>query len=129
MSDTDFGDWDLDDAWDHEPPAPEQVAYRLHDLRSEIDAVAGAADLPTWDELEPEAQEMALGIGQVIVDFIVARNPDLAEDVARHLHNARRYLASSRLPAWDELPADDRQIGIDLMQLIIDWLRRQGALG
>lgn len=128
MSDTTFGDFEVDDAFDHEPPAPEQVAYKLHALRREIDVLAAGAELPAFDDLEPEAQQLALGIGEVIVAFIVERNPDVPEDVARHLHEARRYMASSRLPPWEELPADDRQVGIALMALIIEWLRRQGAL-
>lgn len=123
-----FGDFDVDDALDHEPPAPEQVTYRLHDLRREIDALAGAADLPTWDELTEPEQQLALALGDTIVGYIISAEPDEPEALARTLHNARRYIASSRLPAWEALDADDRQIGIDLMGLIIGWLRRQGAL-
>lgn len=124
-----FGDFDVDDAFDHEPPAPEQVTYRLHELRREIDALAGAADLPTWDELTEPEQQLALALGETIVDYIVSAEPDEPEALARTLHNARRYIASSRLPAWEALDDDDRQIGIALMGLIIGWLRRQGALG
>jgi hypothetical protein len=123
-----FGDFDVDDAFDHEPPAPEQVTYRLHGLRREIDALAGAADLPTWDELTEPEQQLALALGETIVGYIVSAEPDEPEALARTLHNARRYIASSRLPAWEALDADDRQIGIDLMALVIGWLRRQGAL-
>jgi len=126
---SDFGDYEVDDAFDHEPPAPEQVTYRLHELRSEIDALAGAADLPTWDELTAPEQELALALGDTIVGYIISAEPDEPEALARTLHNARRYIASSRLPTWEALDADDRQIGIDLMGLIIGWLRRQGALG
>lgn len=123
-----FGDWDDDDALGTEPADVDQVTYRLHDLRRAIDALAGAADLPAWDDLSPDAQEMARGIGQVIVDYLVSHDPDDPAMVARHLHDARRYVASSRLPPWDDLPADDRQIGVDLMGLIIGWLQRQGAI-
>lgn len=122
-----FGDFDVDDALDHEPPAPEQVAYRLHDLRLELDVLAGAAALPTWDELTAPEQDLGLAIGTALVDWLVTHTPDAA-DAARSLHNVRRYIASSRLATWEELDADDRQIGIDLMGVIIAWLRRQGAL-
>lgn len=128
MSDETFGDWDVEDAADHEPADPEQVSLRLHRLRTEIDLLAGENDLPTWDELSPEAQEMALGIGDVIVRFLTEHDPDDPELVARHLHDARRYVASSRLPTWDALSPDDKRVGIDLMSLLIAWLIRQGAL-
>jgi hypothetical protein len=122
-----FGDFDLDDALDHEPPAPEQVAYRLHSLRLEVDALAGAAELPTWDDLTPAEQSLGLSIGAALVDWLVTHAPD-ATDAARSLHNVRRFIASSRLPPWDELEPDDRALGVALMALIIGWLQRQGAL-
>jgi hypothetical protein len=125
---TDFGDWELDDALDQEPADPDQVAVRLHRLRVEVDALAGAAGLPMWDDLSPDAQEFAVGIGKVIVDYLISHDPDDPEPVARHLHEARRYLATSPLPPWDDLAPDDRQIGIDLMAILLNWLRRQGAL-
>lgn len=123
-----FGDFDGDDALDIEPPAPEQVSYKLHSLRVALDQLAGAQDLPQWDDLTPDTQAMALGIGAAIVDYIVAYEPENAEELARTLHNARRYVATSPLPPWDDLSADDRQVGIDLMGAILDWLERQGAL-
>ena len=125
---SDFGDWDSDDALDHEPPAPEQVSYKLHALRSELDALASGHELPTWDELEPPSQELALSIGELVVQYIVTHEPDRPEELARHLHEARRYVASSRLPRWEDLPPDDRQVGVELMAIVIRWLQRQGAL-
>lgn len=122
-----FGDWDPDDAFDHEPPAPEQVAYRLHDLRLEVDALAGAADLPAWDELSAPEQSLALSIGAALVDWLVTHTPD-ATAAARSLHNVRRYIASSRLAPWEDLDDADRAVGVALMTLVIDWLRRQGGL-
>ena len=126
---SDFGDWDPDDAFDREPPDDDQVTYKLHELRIALDQLAGAQDLPGWDDLAPSAQAMARGIGHMIVDYIVAHEPETPEELARTLHNARRYVATSPLPAWDDLPADDRQVGIDLMAVILRWLERQGALG
>ena len=124
-----FGDYELADAYDREPPAPEQVAYKLHELRTLVDALAGDTDLPTWDQLTASEQDLGLSVGEVIVAHIVATDPDVPEHVARELHNVRRYWASSRLPPWEDLDADERQVGIDLMATIIGWLRRQGALG
>jgi hypothetical protein len=122
-----FGDFDVDDAWGIEPPDPEQVAYRLHLLRVEVDAYTNAIGLPTWDELTPDEQEIGLGVGAVVVDYLARHDPDPV-DAARSLHNVRRYWASSRLPLWNDLSAEDRTVGIDLMTLILTWLRRQGAL-
>lgn len=124
---SDFGDFDPDDAWDTEPPDPEQVAMRLHKLRLEVDALAGHAGLLTWDQLTPPERDLARSIGTSLVDWLVMHPTD-AEDAARSLHNVRRYLATTPLAPWEELSDDERSIGISLMQLIINWLKRQGAL-
>jgi len=125
---SDFGDFDIDDAWGIEPPDEEQVTYRLHELRLALDDLVGSHDLARWDDLTPGEQAMARGIGQMIVRYIIDHEPEDATELARTLHNARRFVATTPLPAWDDLNADDRQIGIDIMQIILDWLRRQGAL-
>jgi hypothetical protein len=125
---SDFGDFDSDDAYDLEPPAEEQVAYKLHDLRVAVDQLVGEHDLPRWDDLSRGAQDMSLGIAGVIVRYIVAHEPEDPAQLARTLHDARRFVATSPLPPWDQLEPDDRQIGIDLMSIILDWLERQGAL-
>ena len=128
MSDA-FGDWEPADSLDREPPAPEQVTYRLHRLRIEVDALAGAAELPTWDELDVEERTIAMSMGATIVAYIVSRGPTVDPgDVARHLHGARRYVATMRLPAWDDLDPGDRRIGIEMMAVIVAWLREEGAL-
>jgi hypothetical protein len=124
----DFGDWEPDDALDHEPPDPEQVTYRMHRLRVEIDALAGARDLPRWEELSPDAQAMAQAIGAAIVAYVADADPDRPEDLARALHDARRFVATTPLAPWDDLAPDDRQVGIDLMAVILGWLAREGAL-
>lgn len=125
---SDFGDFDPDDAYDKEPPDVEQVTYKLHALRRALDDLVGTFDLPVWDDLDPEAQAMAIEIGRAIVRYIIEREPEDAEQLARTLHEARRYVATSPLPPWEALPADDRQVGIDLMAIILAWLDRQGAL-
>ena len=128
MSDAAFGDFDPDDAYGVEPPDEEQVTYKLHALRKALDDLAGTRDLPAWGDLTPQAQTMARGVAGVIVRYIIDHEPEEAEQLARTLHEARRYVATSPLPPWEDLPADDRQVGIDLMAVILDWLRRQGAL-
>lgn len=67
---SDFGDFDDDDALDHEPADPEQVARRIHELR--------------------------LREGFEIV-------------------------------AWQDLPAADRGALIQIVVVVLAWLRRQGA--
>ena len=124
---SDFGDFDPDDAFDTEPPDPEQVAFRLHRLRIEVDALAGASELPQWAELSEPEQRLGKSIGRALVDWLVTHQPT-PEHAAESLHNVRRYIASSALPPWADLPPDDRAIGIALMNLIINWLRRQGAI-
>jgi hypothetical protein len=124
-----FGDIEPADAYSAGVgPAVEQVAMRLHELREYLDSVAGEHGLLRWDELTPAEQQLALAIGDVIVTHLAGHEPDAAEDSARNLHNVRRYWASSRLPAWEDLPPDDRQVGIDLMSAIINWLAREGTL-
>lgn len=51
MTDSFFGDFDDDDAFDREPPDPEQVARKLLRYRMEID---GSAD---WDDLTDDQRQ------------------------------------------------------------------------
>lgn len=126
MSD-DFGDYELDDVYDTAPPDPEQVAIKLHRLRLAVDQLAGAHNLYRWDDLTEPEQELARAIGKSLVDWLVTHDPQPVE-AARSLHNVRRFIATSPLPEWDNLSDDERSIGIDLMTLIIRWLKRQGGI-
>ena len=45
---SDFGDFDEDDALDHEPADPEQVARKLHRIRERE-----GFEIVDWDHLEP----------------------------------------------------------------------------
>lgn len=124
---TDFGDLEDADVWDAEPTiAPEQVTYRLHALRVEVDRLAGR-DPDTWEHLTDDEQALALAIGDVTVAWIAARagalNPAL---LAEQLHTVRVWLARGLMPAWDELAPDERQVGIDVMDLVVTWLEREG---
>lgn len=125
---TDFGDWDDSDAFDREPPAPEQVAYRIHEIRIALDELAGV-DGVRWDDLTAVQQELAMAIGQAVVDYVIVADPDIPEEAAISLHNVRRYLSGNTLPAWEDLPDTDRTVGIHLMEILIAWLVRQGAIG
>ncbi len=125
-----WGDIEPDDVYSSGALAdPDQVAYRMHELVAYLNAAAGSASaLISWDELTPSEQQLGLAIGAVIVQWMIDVDPDEPEAAAQNLHNVRRFWASSALPAWPDVPPDERQVGIDLMDAIIDWLRREGTL-
>lgn len=123
-----FGDIEPDDVVTAGgEPAPEQVAYRLHELRRCVDQLAGQ-DPGAFDVLEPEEQTLALAIGGVIVDWLRTTDPDQPQDTARQLHNVRRYWSGGAMPAWEDLPPDHRAMAVDLMTELFDWLRAEGSL-
>jgi hypothetical protein len=121
-----FGDWDPDDSFDHEPPAPEQVAYRLHHIREEIEELIGRP-LPTWDELDADQQAVGLALGESITNYINANEPDVPEPLAHALHDFRQAI-NPALPDWDDLSDDDHAIGTAIMDIILKWLRMEGAI-
>lgn len=127
MSDTAFfGDIEESDVWDETPTiAPEQVAMRLHRLRIEVEHLLGE-EAPSWEELDEDSQELALAIGVVMVGWIAEREPDNPALTAQQIHNVRVFLSGGVVRRWEELREDERQIAIDLMTLIIDWLEREG---
>jgi len=53
---SDFGDFDDDDAFDREPPDPEQVAIKLHKLRRQHE------NLPTWELLSDDERQNAIAV-------------------------------------------------------------------
>jgi hypothetical protein len=123
-----FGDVDADDVFAAEaPPAPEQVAYRLHALRRELDVLTGR-DPGRWEDLTAAEQSLALSIGVVIVEWLATHDPDDPTAAARSLHEVRRYLTHGVLAPWDDLTADERALAVDVMTLVFAWLRRQGAI-
>ena len=46
--------------------------------------------------------------------------------VARHLHEERRYLGSGE-PIWHELPEDVRDFAVALIVALLDWLHGEGT--
>jgi hypothetical protein len=122
-----FGDFDDDDAFGVEPADPEQVAIKLHQLRREIDVITGR-DPGQWEELTDDERELAQAISTVVIQWIASHpNPD-AEGLARELHNVRVYLSHGLIEPWDDLDPLQRELAVDLMAIILDWLRRQGAI-
>lgn len=124
-----FGDIEADDAYSQGAIADSsQVAFRLHEIRAYIDALTGSEYTPAFEALDPAEQSIALSIGGVIVQWLIDIDPDDPEKVALHLHNVRRYWSGNKLPAWADLPPEDRQVAVALMSAIIEWLRREGTL-
>ena len=119
MSDL-FADIEPDDVWDADPFIdPLQVAIRLHELRDELDELVGRAGR-RWSELVRRDQDYLLTVGQVIADEVADREPDNPAVLARIVHE------QSSVGSWDDLPPDEQQIAIDLLDLIVDWLEQEG---
>lgn len=126
---SDFGDIEPDDVpAEGGEPDPDQVAFRLHELRAYIDKLAGTDWAARFEELTPEEQEVARAVGAAIVQWLLSQDPDDPELVARHLHAVRRYWSRGALEAWEDLPQDHRDLAVALMANIITWLQREGSL-
>jgi len=120
---SDFGDIELADAWDTDRTIdPLQLAMRLHRLRQEVDALAGG-DTADWEDLDLEDRDASYIVALETVVYVYAREPDNPALLAEHVHEARINGVGR---SWDELTNDERQVGIDLMTLIVEWLEREG---
>lgn len=120
---TDFGDIELADAWDTDRTVdPLQLAMRLHRLRQEVDALAGGR-IDDWDDLSGGDRQLALLVATETVIYVYNREPDNPAVLAEHVHESR---VNGVGRSWDELTPDERQVGIDLMTLIVEWLEREG---
>lgn len=60
-------------------------------------------------------------------DFVAGNVPDPVQ-VARRLHESRRWLGSLE-PEWDDLRPEERNIGVALMTAVLAWLIREGSFG
>ena len=126
MSDeAEFGDIERADTWDADPTiAPEQVAARLYKLRSVIDVLSGRSNPPPWHEL-PEDERLRLEfVGRVFAERLDQRSADDPDRLARYVHTAR--IAQEGGPSWDELSPDERHIAVELTELIVEWLEKEG---
>jgi len=123
VTDIDFGDAELADQWDDEPGIdPLQLAMRLHHLRQVVDFLAGWRTLD-WDELDLDDQDDEQDAAADMIVLIRNREPDNPALLAEHVHDER---SNDTDRTWDELTNDERQIAIDLMTLILEWLEREG---
>lgn len=117
-----FGDVDPDDAYtDGADPDPEQVAHRLHELRSWL-AERGGDELPGWDELAADEQDVAVALGAHLIAAIAADSS--IDTVAEALHEARTYLAGQ----GGAMTAEEVAVGDALCSAVVDWLRHEGTI-
>jgi hypothetical protein len=121
-----FGDFDADDALDHEPADPEQVARKLHLITRLTDELAGRTPDPPYDDLTPEQQAQVAASGYFLVEWLSTHSPNAA-DVAEALHE-RRVDWGSGQPAWDDLSDDERALATALVSIVIQWLQREGDI-
>lgn len=114
------------DTWDaDETIAAEQVTYRIHRLRAQVDLLGGV-DTPKFSDLTDVEQELAMAIGAVVVKWIIEREPDNPAVIAEQIHNVRVYLSRGVVRDWNELSGDERQVSIDLIRLVLKWLEKEG---
>lgn len=121
MTDENFGDFDIDDAWADEPADPEQVAMRLHELRIYLEEAAGD-DLAAWDALSEGERAVCITIGT----RLIASAKDNPDSVPQDVHEAVIFF--SQQPEWADLDDASRAVGVALMDDILMWFARQGSV-
>jgi hypothetical protein len=119
-----FQDFEADDALDHAPPAPEQVAYRIHRIRRYLSRLAGN-DIGDFFDMTDEEQTHALQVGEDIVAFVTSHDPSERAKLARVIHEARAE--QDDLPTWAELDESSRAVAEALAKVLAEWLIREGA--
>ena len=127
MSDV-FDDFEDDDAWDDEAdlPDPEQVAIRLHEEQVRLLIFLDREERPWWDGLSDEEREIALAIGEGIVERLT-NMADSIERVARWIQDYRHDL-DSQVSAFDDLEGGERKLLFDLLFLVQAQLIKEGSL-
>lgn len=121
MSDAEFGDWEQDDASDTEPADPEQVAVRVHELRGYLSAMSGE-ELAAWDALDEDEEEIAVALGDRLIHFLTTDRVHAAAD----FHDAVAFLSGQ--PEWGDLDDDVQGVAVGMVDDILAWLTRQGAI-
>jgi hypothetical protein len=119
-----FGDYVTDDAYDTEPPDPLQVAIRIHRYRRYLGQLSGNDPGDFFDMSESE-QDEAVEVGEAIVEWVEDHEPSERAKLAREIHEIRR--TAEVLPAWDDIPRDERKIAEAIASALSDWMIRQGA--
>lgn len=121
MSDESFGDWEEGDSFDTEPADPEQVAAHVHELRGYLAALSGE-ELEQWESLTEAEFDVAVDLGDRLITFLSTDQVHAAEA----FHEAVAFLSGQ--PDWKDLSADVQQVAVGIVDDVIAWLTRQGAL-
>lgn len=124
MSD-EFGDFDQDDqfAADGEP-APQQVAFRLHELRMLLEELAGYGSV-RWEDLTPEEQDIGYDLCVFLVPVIL-EDPNV-DSMTYALHELREVL-DDLVPPWHLLTEEEKVVAQSLMIWTLEWLVKEGAV-
>jgi hypothetical protein len=122
MTETFFGDFDLEDAYDTEPADPVQVARKLHGYRVILEQLAGRVLAP-FDNIGDDERADLTFVGQRIVNFV--HEHVVGDGLAEAIHEAGRERSGG--PRWDDLSDEHRRFAIAFAMLIGAWLLRQGA--
>lgn len=120
-----FGDLELADVFDTAPPAPDQVAYRIHRIRRYLDRLAGT-DPGDFFDMTRREQDRAFDVADDIVTWVADHAPTLRADLPRAVHEFYFALDPS-VPAWDDLAPDLVTVAEAIARELADWLIRQGA--
>jgi hypothetical protein len=121
MSDESFGDWEADDSLDTEPLDGEQVARRVHEDRAYLSELAGD-ELAAFDALSDDEEGLAVALGDRLVEMLT-RDPNSAP---WEFHEAVAFFSGE--PEWEALSPGAREVAVGLIDDILDWASRQGAL-
>jgi hypothetical protein len=125
VTDTFFGDFDLEDAYDTAEPDPEQVARKVHRYRQLIERMAGR-DLLDYDDLPLNERNDLEYVGARIVLFVAHHDPDEADELAEEIHETARSRRGGT-DDWDDLSDELKRLARAFAALIAAWLERQGA--
>jgi hypothetical protein len=124
LTNLDFGDFEADDAFDHAPPDPFQVAMRIHRIRRYLSQLAGD-DIGDFFAMSEDEQAHAITVGEDIVAWVITHDPNQKAQLARIIHESRAY--QEQLPPWAALDPTRRAIAEAIAKVLGDWLIREGA--
>lgn len=125
MTDIDFGDFDVEDAFDNAGPDPLQVAMRLHRYRRYLAQLSGD-DLGDYFDLSEFEQDRSLDLANFIVEWVGDHPVSDRARLARAIHEHRRDVDGA-VVEWGKLAPDLKQVAQAIGKALGDWLIRQGS--
>ena len=105
-----------------EPTGPMEVARQLHLVRQQLKD----EDPSDYDSLPDRERDDLLFVGGRIVQWTNVNALAHRDVLGRKIHEFTR-LRQGNLAPWEELSAEDQQLGRDVADNIADWLSQQGA--